>query len=307
MLIKSQYDIRFQLANPTAMVAMLHLHPSLDAAVREGNELKVDLLGHNRNEGGTEWLTQPERVATSEYYDSFGNRCTRFVAPAGTIRLLGSAVTENHGLPDPIETAAQQGQVQDLPAEVLQFLLPSRYCEVDQFVAIAQDLFGWMTPGWTRAVAIRDWVHEKVAFNYKTARPTKTAMDVFTERIGVCRDFQHLAITLSRCQNIPARYVTGYLGDIQRPYSGAGDFSAWYQVFLDGRWWTMDARHNDPRVGRVLMATGRDAADVAITTSFGNAYLAHFYVDSFEIGADGKKLPIPGEPVAEEVVVTSNG
>jgi len=306
MLIKSQFDIRFQLANPTATVALLHLHPSLDNAVRSGNELAVELLARPASDGGSEWLTTPEPVETNEYVDSFGNRCTRFVAPAGTIRLKSAAVSENDGQPDQIETGARQADVQDLPPEVLQFLLPSRYCEVDQFVAIAQDLFGWMTPGWTRAVAIRDWVHEKVTFNYKTARPTKTAMDVFTERIGVCRDFQHLAITLSRCQNIPARYVTGYLGDIRRPYSGPGDFSAWYQVFLEGRWWTMDARHNDPRVGRVLMATGRDAADVAITTSFGNAYLAHFFVNSFEVEADGTKVPIVGEPVVDEVVVSSN-
>jgi len=148
-----------------------------------------------------------------------------------------------------------------------------------------------MTPGWERAAAIRDWVHEKVRFDYQTARPTKTAMDVFTERVGVCRDFQHLAVTLSRCQNIPARYVTGYLGDIRWPYTGPGDFSAWYEVWLDGRWWTMDARHNEARPGRVLMATGRDAADVAITTSFGNADLKHFYVDSYEVREDGTMIP----------------
>jgi transglutaminase-like putative cysteine protease len=201
-------------------------------------------------------------------------------------------VVEMDGLPDPINAYSQQAPIEELPAEVLQFLLPSRYCQVDQFSAIAQDLFGWMTPGWTRASAIRDWVHEKVAFDYMAARPTKTAMDVFTERIGVCRDFQHLAITLSRCQNIPARYVTGYLGDIRSPYSGPGDFSAWYEVFLDGRWMTMDARHNVPRIGRTLMATGRDAADVAITTSFGHSTLTHFFVDSYEVAEDGTKVPL---------------
>jgi transglutaminase-like putative cysteine protease len=244
-------------------------------------------------------LPHPERVRYTEYRDSFGNRCTRFVAPPGIVRLSGTSTVENSGLPDPIATEAQQAPIEQLPSEVLQFLLPSRYCEVDQFVAIAQDLFGWMTPGWTRAIAIRDWVHEKVTFNYKTARPTKTSMDVFTERIGVCRDFQHLAITLSRCQNIPARYVTGYLGDILHPYGGPGDFSAWYEVFLDGRWWALDARHNEPRVGRLLMAIGRDAADVAITTSFGSAFLEHFFVDSYQMAEDGTKVPIPGEPVPE--------
>jgi transglutaminase-like putative cysteine protease len=228
------------------------------------------------------------------------------MTPAGAIRLSGESVVEVEGRADTINAYAQQMPIEDLPSEVLQFLLPSRYCQVDQFVAIAQDLFGWITPGWTRAVAIRDWVHEKVAFNYQTARPTKTAMDVFTERIGVCRDYQHLAITLSRCQNIPARYVTGYLGDIRWPYSGAGDFSAWYEVFLDGRWMTMDARHNEPRIGRILMATGRDAADVAITTSFGNATLTNFYVDSYEVLEDGTTVPsLPGTATQFEPPVTA--
>jgi transglutaminase-like putative cysteine protease len=194
---------------------------------------------------------------------------------------------------DQIHSDAQQSAIDDLPAEVLQFLLPSRYCQVDQFGAIAQDLFGSHANGWQRAVAIRDWVHEKVAFNYNAARPTKTAMDVLTERVGVCRDFQHLAITLTRCQNIPARYVTGYIGDIRCPYSGPGDFSAWYQVFLDGRWLDLDARHNYRRLGRILMATGRDAADVAITTSFGATHLTHFYVESNEIDTEGNRVPLP--------------
>jgi transglutaminase-like putative cysteine protease len=215
------------------------------------------------------------------------------------------SVVEMEPLADPINAYAQQAMVEDLPCDVLQFLLPSRYCQVDQFGAIAQDLFGWMTPGWTKASAIRDWVHEKVAFDYKTARSTKTAMDVFTERVGVCRDYQHLAITLSRCQNIPARYVTGYVGDIRVPYSGPGDFSAWYEVFLDGRWMTMDARHNEPRMGRVLMATGRDAADVAITTSFGTTNLTNFYVDSYEVLEDGSTVPsLPGT-IAQGAVVTA--
>ena len=161
---------------------------------------------------------------------------------------------------------------------------------------IAGDLFGFTSPGWARAIYIRDWVHNHVAFNYKMARPTKTALDVFTERVGVCRDFQHLAITLSRAMNIPARYVTGHLGDIRHHYSGPGDFSAWYEVFLDGRWWTMDARHNEPRFGRVLMATGRDATDVALTTSFGVANLTNFYVESNEVDAANVKLPVPPNP-----------
>ncbi len=296
MLIKSEYDIQFHLTVPTPVVALLHLHPSLEPRVRNGNLLMVEHIDSNSKID----------VVASEYHDVFGNRCTRFTAPAGAVRLSGQSVVEVEGLPDPINAYAQQAPVEGLPSDVLQFLLPSRYCEVDRFVPIAQDLFGWTAPGWARAAAIRDWVHEKVVFNYKAARPTKTAMDVFTERIGVCRDYQHLAVTLTRCQNIPARYVTGYLGDIRWPYSGPGDFSAWYEVFLDGRWMTMDARHNEPRIGRILMATGRDAADVAITTSFGNAFLTNFYVDSYEVREDGTTVPsLPGAPAPPEPVVTA--
>jgi transglutaminase-like putative cysteine protease len=259
------------------MIAMLHVHPSLASAVRAGDELRIE----HEQPGIASGFGQ--RIETTEYADCFANRCLRFVAPAGTIRLSGSNIVELEDHPDPVDAGAGQWPVEELPNDVLQFLLASRYCEVDRFVQVAQDLFGGVPAGWARATAIRDWVHEKVRFDYMAARPTKTAMDVFTERIGVCRDFQHLAITLSRCQNIPARYVTGYLGDVRHPYSGPGDFSAWYEVWLDGRWWTMDARHNEPRFGRVLMAMGRDAADVAITTSFGNAELKHFWVESNEV------------------------
>ena len=296
MLIQSEYDIQFHLPVPASMVALLHLHPSVERQVKSGNRLKVEHIAGDK----------VTAVATSAYHDVFGNRCTRVTMPAGAVRLSGQSVVEIEGMEDPVNAYSLQAPIEKLPAEVLQFLLPSRYCEVDRFVPIAQDLFGWTAPGWPRAAAIRDWVHEKVAFHYRAARPTKTAMDVFTERIGVCRDYQHLAITLSRCQNIPARYVTGYLGDIRWPYSGPGDFSAWYEVFLDGRWMTMDARHNEPRIGRILMATGRDAADVAITTSFGNAILTNFYVDSYEVREDGTKMPIlPGVPAAPEQMVTA--
>jgi transglutaminase-like putative cysteine protease len=296
MLVKTEYDIQFYLPMPTPMVAMLHLHPSLEPQVRAGNELKVEHIDRDTKSA----------VALTEYHDVFGNRCTRFVTPEGSLRLSGMSVVEMEEVADPINAYAQQAPVEKLPNEVLHYLLASRYCQVDQFGPIAQDLFGWMTPGWTKASAIRDWVHEKVTFDYNTARSTKTAMDVFVERVGVCRDYQHLAITLSRCQNIPARYVTGYLGDIRAPYSGAGDFSAWYEVFLDGRWMTMDARHNNPRMGRVLMAAGRDAADVAITTSFGRAILTNFYVDSYEVLEDGTTVPsLPGTSAPLEPGVTA--
>ena len=168
---------------------------------------------------------------------------------------------------------------------MLTFLLTSRYCEVDRFSSIAFELFGQIPPGWGRVQAICNWVHNKVTFNYQHARPTMTALDVFTERVGVCRDYQHLAITFCRALNIPARYATGYLGDIGVTVVLPMDFSAWFEVYLDGRWWTFDARNNQSRIGRVLMATGRDAADVAMTTSFGRADLRHFFVVAEEEAA----------------------
>jgi transglutaminase-like putative cysteine protease len=297
MLIQSEFDIRFDIPVATAMIALLHVHPSLDASLRTPDTLQVE---HSPAMQSTE-PQAATRLKVEEYIDSFGNRCSRFVAPVGTIRLFGTNLLEGPETPDQQGFGLQQTPVEELPAETLQYLLASRYCQVDQFGGIAQDLFGFYAPGWERAAAIRDWVHNKVAFNYKTARSTKTAMDLFTERVGVCRDFQHLAVTLTRCMNIPARYVTGHLGDIRHHYSGPGDFSAWYQVWLGGKWWNMDARHNDPRYGRVLMAVGRDAADVAITTSFGRADLKHFYVESNEVDASGNKLPVLPAPLPTTV------
>ena len=287
MLIQSEYDIQFQLPFATPMVALLHVHPSLEERLTTPDRLQVEQTTPT-GEGG-----RVGQLAVEDYIDSFGNRCARFVAPSGNIRLSGRHVLRAPDEPDWQGFGLGQTPVEQLPSETLQFLLASRYCPVDQFVGVSQDLFGFTAPGWARAAAIRDWVHGKVTFNYQAARPTKTAMDVFTERVGVCRDFQHLAVTMTRCMNIPARYVTGYLGDIRVPFGGPGDFSAWYQVWLDGRWLDMDARHNTPRFGRVLIATGRDAADVAITTSFGVANLTHFRVDSHEVGADGKAVPLP--------------
>lgn len=287
MLIKSEYDIQFLLPSATPMIALLHLHPSLNALLTLPDMLTVEHLGPTAERENV------IQLHVSDYLDSFGNRCSRFVAPPGAIHLTGSCTLNAPDTHDLQAEGVPQTPVGQLPSETLQFLLASRYCQVDQFGGIAQDMFGYMTPGWAQAAAIRDWVHNKVAFNYQAARSTKTAMDVFTERTGVCRDFQHLAVTLTRCMNIPARYVTGYLGDIRVPFGGPGDFSAWYQVWLEGRWWDMDARHNNPRFGRILMATGRDAADVAITTSFGVANLTHFSVKSHEVDAEGKAVPLP--------------
>jgi len=286
--IKSEYDIQFELLRPTPMVAMLHVHPSVDERLLTDDAFRVESLVQNQN--GQE-MASP--VAVDEYLDGFGNRCSRFVAPAGKLRLSGDSIIQADEMPELQGFGLAQTPVEQLPHQTLEYLLASRYCEVDKFGGIAQDLFGHLGSGWALAATIRDWVHEKVAFDYKQARPGKTAMDVYSERVGVCRDYQHLAITLSRCMNLPARYVTGYIGDIRLPSSGPGDFSAWYQVWLGGRWWDLDARHNYPRIGRILMAVGRDAADVAITTSFGRADLTKFWVESYEIDAQGKPVPLP--------------
>ena len=261
MLIRLAYDIQFDLPCDVAMVTLLNVHPSRAQHLVEPDEV----------------LTEPALDVTS-YIDSFGNRCARFVAPAGRLKLSSTTLIRDSGEPDPVNLSARECAVGDLPNDVLSYLLNSRYCEVDRFSNIAFELFGWAKPGWGRVQAICDWVHNKVVFNYGQARPTKTALDVFTERVGVCRDFQHLAITFCRALNIPARYATGYLGDIGVPPGGPMDFSAWFEVYLENRWWTFDARHNVPRIGRVLMATGRDASDVALTTSFGRADLCHFFV-----------------------------
>ena len=300
MLILSEFDIQFHLPCPTPMVAVLHLHPSLVPRLRSGDQLLIEQLVNSDP-------ADNRVVPSTEYLDAFGNRCARFMAPMGHLRLSGHNIVDAEPHPDPVYAEARQAPVEDLPDDVLQYLLPSRYCEVDRFGGIAHDLFGSTPEGWARAVAIRDWVHDKVHFNYNAARPTKTAMDVYTERIGVCRDFQHLALTLTRCMNIPARYVTGHIGDIRMPVSGPGDFSAWYQVFLNGRWIDLDARHNYPRLGRILMATGRDAADVAITTSFGAAHLTYFYVESNEIDDTGKKVVRPqgGTPQRTQIEDTT--
>ena len=261
MLIRLAYDIQFEIPAPVAMVALLNVHPSRASDLLEPDELQ----------------TEP-RLEVSQYIDGFGNRCARFVAPQGQLRLSSSTLIQDSDEPDEVNWAARERGVGDLPHEVLGFLLNSRYCEVDRFSNIAVELFGEVAPGWGRVQAICNWVHNHVAFNYQQARPTKTALEVYTERVGVCRDFQHLAITFCRALNIPARYATGYLGDIGVPVRLPMDFSAWFEVYLDDRWWTFDARNNQPRLGRILMATGRDASDVAMTTSFGQADLRYFFV-----------------------------
>ncbi len=267
MLIRIGYDIIFNIAAPTPMALLLYTHPSLANNLRQPEQLQVS----------------PD-TPTHEFLDNFGNRCVRLVAPPGPLRLYNDALIEDSGEPDAVYWDAVQHPVEDLPDETLPFLLASRYCEVDRLSDIAWNLFGQSEPGWPRVQAISDWVHQHVAYGYQHANPLKTAFDVYETGGGVCRDFQHLAVTLCRCMNIPARYVAGYLGDIRiEPTPTPMDFHAWFEAYLGGRWHTFDARHNTPRVGRVLMARGRDAVDVALTTSFGSAQLHQFIVRAEEI------------------------
>lgn len=263
MLIRLGYDIQFQVPTSVAMVALLSVHPSRANDLQEPDELE----------------TEP-KLKVAQYIDSFGNRCSRFVAPAGLLRLSGSTLVLQADEPDKVNLSACETPVGELPDEVLMYLLNSRYCEVDLLSNTASELFGSAHPGWSRVQAVCDWVHNRVSFDYQQARPTKTALDVYSEGVGVCRDYQHLAITFCRALNIPARYATGYLGDIGVPLRLPMDFSAWFEAYLEDRWWVFDARNNQPRLGRILMATGRDAADVAMTTSFGQADLRSFFVVS---------------------------
>lgn len=267
MLIRLGYDLQFETPCDVAIVALLNVHPSRAQDLREPDVLHTD----------------PD-IPIDTYFDAFGNVCSRVVAPPGMIRLYSSTLIEDTGKEDEADWSAGEKLVGELPTEVLQYLLGSRYCEVDLLSNTAAELFGHLPHGYSRVKAICDWVYSKVKFGYNFARPTKTALDVYTERLGVCRDFQHLAITFCRCLNIPARYVTGYLGDIGVPVAPYPmDFSAWFEAYLGDRWWTFDARHNRARQGRIVMAFGRDAADVALTTSFGIATLKKFFVVSDEV------------------------
>jgi transglutaminase-like putative cysteine protease len=213
------------------------------------------------------------------FQDGFGNLCTRVVAPAGLTTFCSDFLIEDSGEPDPVVSDAVEHPVEALPDDTLPYLLPSRYCETDELVDAAWSLFGTAPPGWARVQAIADYTHARIAFGYEHASRTRTARQAHEEARGVCRDFAHLAIALCRCMNIPARYCAGYLGDIGiPPIEAPMDFSAWFEVWLGGAWRTFDARHNQPRIGRIQMAVGRDAADVAIATTFGPNELVGFTV-----------------------------
>jgi transglutaminase-like putative cysteine protease len=240
---------------------------------------------------GEVFTTNPE-VETSTYRDVFGNLCRRFMAPPGDLMIRSDCVIEDSGEVDVIAPAAEQISVSHLPDDTLMYLMGSRYCETDRLSQIAWNLFGATTPGWARVQAICDFTHQRIAFDYQNARSTRTAYEAYEERTGVCRDYAHLAIALCRCMNIPARYVNGYLGDIGVPVRDPMDFSAWMEVYLGDRWWTFDPRNNMPRIGRIVLARGRDAADVAMLTSFGSHILNRFTVWTFEVDTPSLDGPI---------------
>jgi transglutaminase-like putative cysteine protease len=267
MLIRVGYELVFEVPAPAPMLVLLDLASEREAMVRRPGGMTIE-----------------PGVPVERFFDGFGNRCTRIVAPEGQIRIWNDLIVADDGRPDPVAPGAKQHAIEDIPRDHLVYLLGSRYCEVDRLSRIAWGLFGAVSPGWARVQAVCDWVHDNIEFGYKYARPQKTAFEVFEDRTGVCRDFNHLALAFCRCLHIPARYVTGYLGDIgipPQPYPM--DFSGWFEVYLGRHWYTFDARHNTPRIGRVVIARGRDAVDVAMTTSFGRTTLREFRVWTDEV------------------------
>lgn len=270
MQIRVGYEMAYECPQPTPMLLTLNVH-----FTRVSDLITPDHI-----------TTNPS-IPISAYRDGFGNWCSRIVAPVGEVRISTDALVNDDGLPDPEDPSASQHAVEDLPAESLVFLLGSRYCETDRLSETAWRLFGQTPLGWARVKAICDFVHGHLAFGYQYARASKTALETFTERAGVCRDYTHLAIAFCRCMNIPARYCTGYLPDIGVPASEPMDFAAWLEAYLGGRWHTFDPRNNAPRIGRVLIARGRDAADVPISNAFGPNILRSFKVRAEEVKGRG--------------------
>jgi transglutaminase-like putative cysteine protease len=279
MKIHLGYDLVYECVQPTPMILMLNVHPSRAADLLTADRMRIT----------------PSRSINS-YVDAFGNKCVRLLAPAGEIRLSGDAIVADSGRPDSVDPGAEEHAVADLPHDALVFLLASRYCQTDRLMQTAWNMFGTTPPGWQRVQAICDFVHHRIKFGYERAAPMRGATEALVEGRGVCRDFAHLAVALCRCMNIPARYCTGYLGDIGVPPDPSPmDFSAWFEAYIGGRWHTFDARHNKPRIGRILIARGRDAADVAISTTFGANTLKRFEVRTDEVTAED-------EPAAARVL-----
>ena len=272
MKIRAGYRIAFECDQTTTLLLMLNIRAERRADLLTPDVVTVEPFT---------WIRQ--------YSDLFGNLCSRAVIPPGRTTFSSEFLIRDSGLPDPVSADAVQHPIEDLPNEALLFLLPSRYCDTEALLQTAWDTFGATPAGWARVQAIVDYTHARISFGYAHARPTRTASEAHQEQLGVCRDFAHLAITLCRCMNIPARYCTGYLGDIGiAPADAPMDFSAWFEVYLGGAWHTFDARHNTPRIGRILIGVGRDATDVAISTSFGATRLAEFSVITDEaVAIDG--------------------
>jgi transglutaminase-like putative cysteine protease len=298
MKIRIGFDLTYECAQATPMVLMLNVHPSRAKDLLIADELKV----------------APE-VPMSQFIDMFGNICTRLVAPKGEIRFWADALVFDSGEPDAVAPEAHEIEIGALPDDVLPFLNGSRYCETDRLMNVAWSLFSGTPRGWARVQAICDFVHSHIEFGYHHAHAAKSAHDVLEERKGVCRDFAHLAVALCRCMGIPARYCTGYLGDIGVPLDPEPmDWSAWFEVYLGGRWYTFDARHNTPRIGRIVMARGRDATDVAISTTYGANILKGFKVVTVEAEAKDESAMLETlTPAAfrrwygTEVALTSRG
>jgi transglutaminase-like putative cysteine protease len=267
MLIQAGYDLGLRAYAPTPVVAMLNIRPDRVADLRTSH-----------------FIINDRGLPMDHYHDAFGNFCSRLTLPAGVTTISCDFTIEDDGLPDRQSPFAIQHDVADLPSEVLMYLVGSRYCDTDLLSNIAWGLFGHLPPGWQRVQGIVDFVHQHLTYGYQYARATRTAHEAYQERVGVCRDFAHLAVALCRCMNIPARYCSGYLGDIGiEPVDVAMDFHAWFEAYLGGEWHSFDARHRVPRIGRILMACGRDAADTALTTAFGSVDLASFRVHTDEV------------------------
>ncbi len=274
LTIRFGYELSMTCDQRTPMIAMLSIR----------DEARPRLVASEQI------VTTPD-VPVHRYTDLFGNTCRRFVAPAGGITVWGDGTIADTGLPDPVRADACEAAIEDLPDDCLMYLLGSRYCETDLLSQTAWDLFGAIPPGWGRVQAVCDHVHAHIRFDYMAARVTRTAAEAWQERTGVCRDFAHLGIALLRCLNIPARYVNGYLGDIGVPILDPMDFSAWIEVFLDGEWHTFDPRNNTRRIGRIVVARGRDAADVPLIHSFGPHVLTGFRVWTYALDRDDAAPP----------------
>lgn len=275
MLIRFGFEIDIQSTNSVPMLLALSTHRDLEGRL-----------------SGQDYVRVSDDCAQSTYLDRFGNRFTRIEAPGGAIKLWSDCVIDFTGGTDVQAPSARQMPIPELPNDVLPYLMASRYCDSDNLTEQAWALFADNPEGWPRVEAITQFVHNHVTFGYQFGRANKTASQVFLEKTGVCRDFAHLSISLCRAMNIPARYASGYLGDVGVPYSGAGDFCAWFEVYLDGQWYTFDARYNIPRAGRILMVRGTDAADVAMITSFGNYELTYFKVWTNELDSGTSDVEI---------------